>query len=231
MKDFREAYKNLARAKRVNACDIMRLCIYKAMDAKSITPKAIIANQLIRRAFTPITRKNKLDNGNSPWQRVRGLLASLHWFCKMQGKDPKQLFSPLETVDELNLFTQIVADVYDKYRETQEENARSYVYIFVRQDLSPEYQLVQAAHVAAKMGSRSIMPLDKFDELYFTVIGVPDMAGLNTAIKDIEIVGGKAYSFVEPDIGNLVTAVASSPIPATQRKRLLSYKLLKFNKV
>jgi hypothetical protein len=229
MKNFREDYKTLARAKKTTAYDVMRLCIYKAMDAVSIQPKDVTANQLIRRAFTPITRKNKLDNGNEPWQKVRNLLSSLHWFCKMQKKDPAQLFSPLETVDELNQFTQIVSDVFDKYKITQEEQKRHYSYIFVRQDISPEYQLVQAAHVAAKMGFNQIT-FKNFDELYFAVIGVPDQKGLDTAIADIEHVGGKAYSFIEPDIGNVMTAVASSPILASNRKRLLSYKKLVFQK-
>lgn len=35
-----------------------------------------------------------------------------------------------------------------------------YTYIFVRQDLSPEQQVVQAAHVAMQMGVNSQRPLD-----------------------------------------------------------------------
>jgi hypothetical protein len=78
--------------------------------------------------------------------------------------------------------------------------------------------------------STAAMPPEKFDELYITLIGVPDIAALGTAIEDIKAVGGKAYEFREPDINNELTAVASSPILAKDRKRLLSYKRLVFNK-
>jgi len=208
--------------------------------AADVPTKVKIANWYIRRAFTPITRKVKLDNGREPWDTVaRTLLFSLPR-RGMPRSDPAHLF---DTKQEFNEYASIIGELQKVYEQPPAD--RYYFYVFVRQDISPEYQAVQACHVAAKMGYRTgfhqglqggaitstaAMPPEKFDELYITLIGVPDIAALGTAIEDIKAVGGKAYEFREPDINNELTAVASSPILAKDRKRLLSYKRLVFNK-
>jgi hypothetical protein len=221
MKDFRKLFKDAARVKQISSLDITKLCIYKAITAKSDTPKAIIANQLLRRAYTPISRKIRLDNGSNPYD---ALVATLQ---------PTSLQSSpgLETPEELKQYNDIILELRKKYIQTREESIRQYVYIFVRQDISPEYQLVQSAHAAAKMGfemHKNQMHPDVFGGLYFACIGVPDIKGLKVAMDDAHSLGATTYPFYEPDIGNELTAVATSPILASERKRLLSYKRLVF---
>jgi len=217
MKDFRQTFKALAQAKQIASWNITKLCIYKAMTAKSDTPKAIIANQLLRESYTPITRKIKLDNGSNPYDAIVNTLQ----YTSLQ------LSPELETPEELKQYNDIVTELRKKYLPTAETAVRQYVYIFVRQDISPEYQLVQSAHAAAKMGNKT--PNGNFDELYFACIGVPDIKGLKVAMDDVHSLGAITYPFYEPDIGNELTAVASSPIYAADRKRLLSYKKLRFS--
>jgi hypothetical protein len=101
-------------------------------------------------------------------------------------------------------------------------NTKEYIYIFVRQDLSNEQQLVQAAHVTLVLGNQ--LRDYKVDDLYFAVIGVPDIKGLVKAAHDL---GDRQYvKFYEPDQGNTITAIATFPIKDQDRGELLKYKKL-----
>ena len=101
-----------------------------------------------------------------------------------------------------------------------------YVYIFVRQDLSKEQQLVQAAHVALVLGNRLNRP--KADDIYFQVCGVPQLIDFAPLMKDLNKYGVKYETFYEPDQGHTLTAIATYPTPKDQRGMLRNYKLLKF---
>ena len=232
MKNFTEFYKEIARHKAAHATTIAQYCIFKAMyvaEKKGLVA-VNLADSFLRRSFTPITRKNKLDNGRHPFDTLRLTLSTLRYQKHFFLKEEQEVF---DTQEEYTHYKQIVDELYKKYTPNVEYISRKYSYIFVRQDISPEYQAVQAAHVAAKMGyeqHKAQMHEDAFAGLYFALIGVPNVAALNVAIEDIRLVGGKPYLFHEPDIGNQLTAVASSPIPSMDRKRLLSYKKLTFKK-
>jgi hypothetical protein len=103
-----------------------------------------------------------------------------------------------------------------------------YVYIFVRQDLSPEQQLVQAAHVTLVLGNK--LKRTDVSELYFSVIGIPQLSDFCQVMKDLKAHGSKYEIFYEPDQGNTMTAIATHPIRKDARGILLNYKLLRFNK-
>jgi hypothetical protein len=115
-----------------------------------------------------------------------------------------------------------------------------YSYFFTRQDISPEQQLVQTAHVALKLGVNSTKPLDKGveftvpyendinpDETYFTCIGVRNAAGLYAVMQILEKFGFRYEVFYEPDIGNEPTAIAVYPISELMKGPLEAFNLLK----
>jgi hypothetical protein len=123
-----------------------------------------------------------------------------------------------------------------------------YTYVFVRQDISPEQQLVQAAHATFLLGVQSQRVDTDFDwcktgmtpclmnenvnaaETYFTVVGVRDLRALQ-AVRDILIKFGYLFEmFFEPDIKpeGEHTAIATYPIPEDQRDVLMAFNLLKF---
>jgi hypothetical protein len=101
-----------------------------------------------------------------------------------------------------------------------------YVYVFVRQDLSNEQQLVQAAHATLVLGNK--LKNKNVSELYFTVIGVPQLIDFRRVMDDLNAHGTKFESFYEPDQGNTLTAIATHPIPKEERGILRDYKLLRF---
>jgi hypothetical protein len=123
-----------------------------------------------------------------------------------------------------------------------------YTYVFVRQDISPEQQLVQAAHATFLLGVSSqrvqathtsmdtgIVPClinggINAADTYFTVVGVRDLRALY-AVRDILIKFGYLFEmFFEPDIKTQGehTAIATYPISEYHRDVLLAFNLLKF---
>ena len=105
---------------------------------------------------------------------------------------------------------------------------REYIYIFVRQDMSPEQQLVQSAHATLVLGNK--LNHKDVSELYFTVIGVENLMALGHVMRDLNKCGKNFITFYEPDQGNTLTAIATYPIPAEERGSLKEYKLLRFGK-
>lgn len=103
----------------------------------------------------------------------------------------------------------------------------SYVYIFVRQDLSKEQQLVQAAHVTLVLGNK--LKHKNVENLYFTVIGIPQLSDFCKVMKDLKKHGTEYVTFYEPDQGSTLTAIATMPILKSERRNLLEYKLLRFS--
>lgn len=103
---------------------------------------------------------------------------------------------------------------------------KNYVYIFTRQDISPEQQLVQSAHVALKLGSHLGKSIDP-DETYFTVVGVRDGDALQSVRELLRNYDRKHVVFYEPDIDGF-TSVATYPIPEGDRNELLAFSWLKF---
>jgi hypothetical protein len=105
----------------------------------------------------------------------------------------------------------------------------SYVYIFVRQDLSKEQQLVQAAHATLVLGSKLNKKQYNPSELYFAVIGVPRLTSFCQVMKDLKKHGTEYECFYEPDQGSTMTAIATFPIPKNERGNLLEYPKLRFD--
>lgn len=103
---------------------------------------------------------------------------------------------------------------------------RKYVYFFTRQDISPEQQIVQTAHVALKLGNSTLFKDDP-DNTYFTVVGVRNLDGINAVIKILTNFGFEFEAFVEPDIGDQITSIATYPIPEDKRDVLMAFNLLK----
>ena len=114
-----------------------------------------------------------------------------------------------------------------------------YTYIFVRQDLSPEQIAVQSAHVTMQMGYEYARKGEGTDlanihskgsdprETYFILVGVRNQEAL-LAVESILTKFDISYErFIEPDIGDQVTAIATYPLNRENRGPLLAFNLLK----
>jgi len=87
--------------------------------------------------------------------------------------------------------------------------------VVVREDLSLSQQLVQAAHATLEAG---LALGNKPDSPYHLVaLSVPDEISLRAALAHASR-HVTVYPFIEPDLGNEMTAFASEPISGRHRK-------------
>jgi len=223
MRDFRPLWKHLTNTTGASAYHTIQFAIIQALYKTNGDPEKAsqVALKTINQAFTPISKRKRLENGHHPLMNLKKALADA--FHKTNGGDvlggPPELF----TKEDLSLYNNTLYHL-SKF-DLKEYFDRKYVYIFVRQDISPEYQLVQSSHVAL---DRSMDPVDP-NQLYFSVIGVnnlQELESVKTELKNLEITH---HQFIEPDIGDQVTAVATYPVHNRKRGSLLRYKRLKFS--
>lgn len=105
---------------------------------------------------------------------------------------------------------------------------KRYAYFFTRQDIFKEYQLVQTAHVAMKLGAKMSKNEDP-DNTYFTCVGVRNIDALMAVEKILNAFGFKYEWFCEPDLNDgEMTAIAVHPVDEDKRDVLLAFNLLKF---
>ena len=106
---------------------------------------------------------------------------------------------------------------------------KRYAYFFTRQDIFREYQLVQTAHVAMKLGAKMNKQTDDPDNTYFTCVGVRNLEALEAVEKILTQFGFEFEKFFEPDLnGGEYTALAVHPVDEDKRDVLLAFNLLKF---
>lgn len=227
--DYKKVWKDLNSSKQSDSFHIVQLAILKAMDKYKDDPAVVLkAKNFIyhkmAQAFTPITRKNKLENGAKEWRAVE---YALHMSSGMIPVIFQQINKTILTKEGIKLYSDITRNL--SLGGFKEYYNREYVYIFVRQDMSPEYQAVQAAHVTLRMGyelRRSQVEDARMNDLYFTLVGVPN----KSALEDVTTQHSAHVAFIEPDLNNQLTAIALYPIKARRRGRLFKYKKLVFAK-
>lgn len=213
MKNFKTIWKARANSKIVTVEDMLTYNILKAMSSKTQNYYEL-SKILIDKSFQP--KGSDKNRYLSVKRAAFNVSITLKWKEMLLGASIKDIF---DSEDELDLFKDIL-DSLEPY-----DFDRMYTYIFVRQDITPEYQLVQASHVALSLGTK--LSHVNVDNLHFTVIGIPDL-------KELESIVDTKYDkvlFFEPDIDNELTAIAFYPIRWNERKELMNYNLLVFKNI
>lgn len=97
-----------------------------------------------------------------------------------------------------------------------------YTYIFVRKDLSPAQQIVQASHAALEAGFRFNQP---DTPTHIVLIGINDQAGIMSTADFLTDKGIDYELFFEPDHDIGYTSIATKPLVSEQRKPLRRFSL------
>lgn len=95
------------------------------------------------------------------------------------------------------------------------------MYVFVRQDISLAQQIVQSNHATLSLSSHYGVE----GTPNIVVIGVPDVAALERACREMTAAGIPHHSWHEPDFDMGFTAITSAPIEGEQRRALAHYKV------
>jgi hypothetical protein len=220
MKDFKAIWKAKAASKTITTEDVITHAILRTMAAKS-RDKRDILRHFITRAF----REHKTQG----WQALIHACNVLKYrLTSGERYNPRPVLGSaildiFESDSELQMFLSLL-DSLSPY-----DFDRVYTYVFVRQDISPEYQLVQAAHATMALG-KALAPEHDPHNTYFTVVGVPDPAELKNVEQILKANNFPYEKFIEPDIktGSQVTAIATHPIHWAARRPLKGYPLLSF---
>lgn len=224
-----QVWKHLHKTKSIQPKHVIERAILRAMKKTDDEIRAVdlILRDLIE-SFEPRRNKNALGNGYEPLQAIhRALIEVMVDACK-----DKVLEVPMLSlgIDLEIKYRRFLSQLYHNRSKIDEYFNRKYVYTFVRQDISPEYQLVQAAHATYKAGwfNNAFGESQDPSKLYFTVVGVEDRYGLNDVQNHLKERGIGYQVFWEPDMENQPTAITTDPIPIKMRGDLLEYKLLRF---
>lgn len=194
--------------------DYFDYCIVKALNS-NIENKYELAVSLLRRSFTPVTNESLLVNGRTPWDTLK-----LHLIYFNNKSDSQFVKDSCDVEQYHSLAHKLNANFNDI------DKSDPYVYIFVRQDLSPEQQLVQAGHAVYVLGSKH-KDHSQAHNTSFVVIGVPNMSELYDICGKLDRFGIAHEHFIEPDLQGELTALATYPLTSyTQRRKLRKYKLL-----
>ena len=230
MKHFDQYWKAIP-YKEKTALDIFYRIALKAWFSKSnCSSKEGIFKSLFAAAFTPVTNKNKLNNGVHPFY---GALNS----CKFKMKSGIFRLRYEDTIQNIfngsvQEYNDFFAFVFERFKEIKATptryEKRYYSYIFVDQDgVEPIYQAVQAAHVAMLVGQRMGKEHDA-RHVYFQVCKKP--ASWIYSMDEFETHLGsfcRTEAFYEPDVDRII-AIATHPISSDKRQKLLQYELLSF---
>lgn len=98
------------------------------------------------------------------------------------------------------------------------------MYIFIREDLTHEQQIVQASHAALEAGFRFDAPTET---THIVLIGAKDEMKLREIQLHLEDTRIEHEIFYEPDYDTGFTAIATRPLFGDERKHLRKFKLYK----
>ena len=104
------------------------------------------------------------------------------------------------------------------------EAEKSFVYAFVRQDLSHPQQVVQACHACIEVARSLLSPLDEHP--HFVLLGAPSERSLWAILHRLKAQGIACKPFCDSDLGNQLTALATAPVRGDQRRFFRRYRCL-----
>lgn len=99
------------------------------------------------------------------------------------------------------------------------------IYVVVRTDLPPYAIVPQACHAVAELGRNGLIRHDE-EHPIIVVLGVPSLDELRRVFVAARKLGIRCRYWVESDLGNLETALATEAIPATMREPFKKLSLL-----
>lgn len=216
MNAFLTLWKQLAHEKKLTRYDMAFYCLSKALRSKEDQLQA--ARKYLSLAFTPVTKPVKLQNGMKPHGTLYNVLCALRGPLDTLANRPemwgynygtdknfkKELLSVLSLEDMAKAIVLI-----DQIKKVCGGGLRTpCTYVIIRQDLSPEQQIVQACHAALEAGLRFRKP----EETSLVVLEVPNEKKLLEAGQALDKRQIENYIFNEPDNCVGFSALATRPI-------------------
>ncbi len=96
----------------------------------------------------------------------------------------------------------------------EKKEVKLYSYLFIREDLSPAQQIIQASHAMSQMSFKEADNATQYlnNTPNIVLVGCANLDELQDIELNLMKNQIKFEAFYEPDIGNQMTAIATSPI-------------------
>ena len=208
MKDYKSVWKKLVHSGSANRINHLQYCILKAMSAKSNLDKKLILEKIVRKSFTPITNKVKLANGQN---RFDGIRYSYN-YDSVLNIPFKEFF---DNDAEIALFRELRDSITPRRIDVR------YAFFFVANDMPAVHKVVQAAHVAYVAGHN--VGVSTPENTHFVIFGIDNM---QEAIDFLDHHQIRYEKFIEPDMDNKITAIATGALPLEYKKKFRGFNLL-----
>lgn len=222
-----QGYRLRAANKVANSVDQIIYAIARAYkNSESEGEAGYRAGKQVLAAFTPTKSQNKLrcnQNGDA-YFTLNNLLDTL------SRNVPEYWRNELDADD--------IEKIKEMAKRLRDLTTRHYVYIFVRQDIVPEQQAVQAAHATFVAGAAiradfagNAQRAKPFDPNYthFVLLGVrglPELLAVESNTREHNI---PTHVFYEGDMDNEMTAFCTGIVTQEQRHVFAGHDLLKFD--
>lgn len=95
----------------------------------------------------------------------------------------------------------------------------------VRKDLSRPQQAVQACHAAIE-ATKAYTDISTLEHPHVIIVSIENESKLRATIPKLAEAGIAVREFIEPDIGNQMTAIASRPVFGDERRHFRRFRLL-----
>ncbi len=222
--------------KTATAQDYILYAIARAYRAAESEGEAnYLSTKYVLAQASAVTNTNKLrcQLKNDPFRTVRQALSTItkvrlvpianartHWKTQLGWRfltNYPELTQ--EDIDTLKFAAERLIEAFD----------RQYLYIFVRQDMIPEQQAVQAAHATFVAGQMLQEQGVKFssDFTHFVLIGVPGLDELHQALDKAKAADIRVACFFEGDMDDELTAFTAGVVTQEKRAVFKEYGLLK----
>ena len=186
--------------------------IMKAVLSNSNTHKTELATNILQKMFSPHNKPWMAVNGYHQWKGLELALPS-------GIKKGTVIFDDFEiSEEEAAAVTTICGDMFKSLQRPETFGKIPVSYFVTRQDIFPEYQLVQTAHAALVLGQNMTKDVNGRG-LTFVVLGAKNLESLEEIAVKLDEAGIKFERFVEPDIGDQLTSIGIHPQLMSNRDR------------
>lgn len=95
----------------------------------------------------------------------------------------------------------------------------------VRKDLTRPQQAVQACHAVIE-ATKAYSEISTLEHPHVIIVSIENEAKLRATVLKLAEAGISCREFIEPDIGNQMTAIASRPVFGDERRHFRRFRLL-----
>lgn len=225
MKNYKEIWKQI---KKPTLNDHIHYCLAKAYFSKS-NQKVDTAISILTNAFTKPKEPRTdwcFEGQPTIWGKLEYAMRLHNYHKRINPLNNSKYLNDVFENDQKEWvdFYDFVKLVFEAFIKTM-PNRKSYVYFLIRNDLSREQKIVQAAHAAMELGYNIAKKGKNIANTHFVICSAANEDDLTHLDSLLRKNGLKSHPFVETGVG--ITAIGYEPIKTNTRSITKGLSLLR----